>query len=348
MAGTSPKRVVSQRAGAARSAGRYETTLPPLVVRYMRRMKRQRVYSYEVSWKDSRRSSGSPVVVRLIVAGAQVVPSERTLDPAEPKSKAIFYVTPLARKGWLRGERLEVLHDGRKLQEIRLPSKVVSQRLTWVLLGLAIVIPWLWLSQVEPNLELNVSNMRNVGPQAKGAAAQEGKGQPQQGMQGKPAAKGKDGQQAKGEGKNPIPDLAALREKLEASGDKGPSSDDEPLLDASKVKHVRKSDARVLRNPGDYLDDLVDEHSVPLPALVRKHAPFVDEGILKLREGIAAIIDYLYFTASNHDLEFGYCLAVVLLLLTFISWFFHRDKRKKRVGSPIPIPEDGEAAVAVT
>jgi hypothetical protein len=143
--------MASSRKAGARGSQRSET-LPPLAVRYMRRMKRQKVYSYEVSWKgaSSYRGPASPVVVRLVVAGAQVVPAERSLDPAKPDVKAVFFVTPLA-KGWLRGERVEVLQDGKKVQEIRLPSKVVTQRLAWALLVLAFVLPWLLSHYVMVN-----------------------------------------------------------------------------------------------------------------------------------------------------------------------------------------------------
>jgi hypothetical protein len=107
-------------------------------------MRPNRVYPFTVSWKGGGRGSGEPVVVRLLIGGAQVVPVEHTLDPAKPDDRATFYVTPLA-KGWLRGERLEVVQDGRKVQELRLPCKVTTQRLTWVLLLLTIVVAW-WIA----------------------------------------------------------------------------------------------------------------------------------------------------------------------------------------------------------
>jgi hypothetical protein len=115
----------------------------------MRRMKPQHVYPCTVSWKSTpRKGAGGPLVVRLIMAGAQVVPAERTLDPDRPADKALFYVTPLAR-GSMRAEHVEVLRDGRKVQEIPLRSKVVTQRLTWSLLALTILLPWLWQAYIR-------------------------------------------------------------------------------------------------------------------------------------------------------------------------------------------------------
>ena len=55
--------------------------------------------------------------------------SGQTTTSAEccrPDAEATFYVTPLAR-GWLRGERLEVLVNGRKVQELRLHGHVPVQ-----------------------------------------------------------------------------------------------------------------------------------------------------------------------------------------------------------------------------
>jgi hypothetical protein len=74
------------------------------------------------------------------MAGAQVVPAEQTLEPGGD-GRVTFNVTPIAR-GWLRGERLEVLQGGRKVQEIRLPCKATTQRLTWLLLFLTIFTAW--------------------------------------------------------------------------------------------------------------------------------------------------------------------------------------------------------------
>jgi hypothetical protein len=78
----------------------------------------------------------------LVGGGAQIVPSEQTLDPAKPEKTATFYLTPLA-LGWLRGARVEAVYQGRKVQEIPLKSKTVRQRATLILLLLTFLVPWL-------------------------------------------------------------------------------------------------------------------------------------------------------------------------------------------------------------
>jgi hypothetical protein len=238
-------------AKAGRGSARNSNTLPALVVRYQRRMKPQQVYPCDVRWKSSPRGgAGGPLVVRLVMAGAQVVPSERTLDPDRPSDKALFYVTPLAR-GWLRGERVEVLRDGRKVQEIPLRSKVVTQRLTWALLVLTLVLPWLWQA------------------------------------------------------------------------------------------HLREADV-----PGTQLERYLEKHAPNVPDFIEDKVPAV--GDFRLGEFLESIPGHL---KTNLDGLFGMArelhyfvlyLAGGLLLLTILSWFFHREKKNKKVGSPIPLPESDE------
>lgn len=130
----------------SKSAGRPATQpsheWPAVQVTYYRRMKAQRVYPWVVRWsKGATPPAANRVVVRLLTAGAQVLPSEQPLA-SKADAQATFYVTPLAR-GWLKAQRLEVLLDGRKVQELPLASKVVSHRLTWFFFLMIFLGPWL-------------------------------------------------------------------------------------------------------------------------------------------------------------------------------------------------------------
>ena len=120
--------------------------LPGLQLRYYKRMTPNRVYAVSVGWeKNARRTPAAPVTLRLVMAGAQVVPAEQPLNPNNPKANVTFFVTPLA-KGWMRNERLEVVSNGKKVDEVLLKCKAVTQRPAWVFLLLAFLIPWLMLS----------------------------------------------------------------------------------------------------------------------------------------------------------------------------------------------------------
>ncbi len=163
-------RAATERSPGADASRSAPSAIPPVKIRYYRRMRPNRVYPFTVGWKGGARTSGEPVVVRLVMAGAQVVPAEQTLDPARPDDRATFFVTPLA-KGWMRGERLEVVQGGRKVQEIRLGCKVTTQRLTWLLLLLTIVFAW-WIAPIlidpvrEPRPQSRLEELEGVVPQS--------------------------------------------------------------------------------------------------------------------------------------------------------------------------------------
>jgi hypothetical protein len=132
----------SQRTPVKREA----PTTPSLVVKYWKRMRINKVYPVVVRFAGE--VEGDPITVRLVMAGAQVVPAEHAMDPGNAGETATFYVTPIA-NGSLRGEKLEVIQGGRKIQEIRMPSRVTSQKSTLVWLFLALFIPWLLLHYLE-------------------------------------------------------------------------------------------------------------------------------------------------------------------------------------------------------
>ena len=131
----------ASRPRSARSARDGDTNLAPLRIHYFRRMKPNRVYPWTVSWPSAAKAD-QDLTLRLLIAGAQVVPAEQTLRAGDSKAQVVFHVTPIA-KGWLKGQRLEVLAGGRKIQEIPLASKVISQRRTLVLFFLAFFVPFI-------------------------------------------------------------------------------------------------------------------------------------------------------------------------------------------------------------
>jgi hypothetical protein len=125
---------------------------PALVVRYYRRMKPRKVYPVEVRWGSTPRPIGTvkQITVRLLAAGAQVVPTEQVLDASRPELGATFFVTPIA-DGWLRAQRLEIVTQGRKVQELPLATKVVRRCWAWFFLIMAFVLPWLLMQARSTN-----------------------------------------------------------------------------------------------------------------------------------------------------------------------------------------------------
>jgi hypothetical protein len=116
----------------------------PLQFRYYAVMKPQRVYALVVEMpkkKGGEIKGGGPVVLRPIIPGALVGPPEQRFDTSEAGNQITFHVTPLAR-GRLPRARVEVFAAGQAPQEILLPMKAKTQRLTWLLLILAVLVPW--------------------------------------------------------------------------------------------------------------------------------------------------------------------------------------------------------------
>jgi hypothetical protein len=117
----------------------------PLQFRYFRVMKPHRIFALTVEVPGSKKSDGTSggtvLIIRPVIAGAQVVPAEQRLDTSEAGNQITFHVTPLAR-GRLSQARVEVFAPGQAPQQVLVPMKVKTQRLAWLLLVLAFVLPW--------------------------------------------------------------------------------------------------------------------------------------------------------------------------------------------------------------
>ena len=248
------------------SGGKPANTLPPLKVTYYRRMSLQRVYGVTVAWhnRDKRRppAGTGPVLVRLLMAGAQVVPSEQPLDPAKPDAKAAFYVTPLAR-GWLRHECLEVLLNGRKVQELPLPAKVTSQKMTWLFLVLAFLVPWFLLSWCKYSVL-------------------------------KSPEKGRGG------------------------------------------------------TPGQILQAHITDNLPPVPDLPEAvKNTGVEDALTAPPEYAGKFYELLWINSGTEGHHLPYYTALTFLVLAFVSWLAHNDRRRRKVGKPIPLPS-ADAPVTAT
>jgi hypothetical protein len=232
-------------------------SLPPLKVTYYKRMKRQRVYAVTATWHNPEKrrppAGAGPVVVRLLMAGAQVVPSEQPLDASKPDAKAVFYVTPLAR-GWLRHECMEILVGGRKVQEMPLATNVTSQRLTWVLLLLTILVPWALLHYIQHS----------------------------------------------------------------------------PLsFSPEREKDIKKT-------VGEVLAKRIAKSMPETPGYVKDYVPWVHDGLVSFRENVIGDGFTLLWNVSQHH-PLPHYAAIAFLFLTILSWFMHRDRRKRRYGKPVPV-----------
>lgn len=149
---------------------RGDALLPALVVHFYQHMKRQALYPLVVRW--SRGDYGyvpvagenAAVVVRPVIPGALIVPTELLLNAANLDASATFHVTPLAR-GRLAGARVEVLHHDKRIQSLPLPMRVFRLSPSAVLLALAFLIPLFLLLTAGPN-KLTGANKRRAPTEA--------------------------------------------------------------------------------------------------------------------------------------------------------------------------------------
>jgi hypothetical protein len=233
-------------------------------VHYYRRMHPRRVYPMVVELQRIADGSGAgaSVVVRPLVPGAQVTPTERELDPARPGVAVTFYVTPLA-CGRLNDARLEVYRQGQLQQEIRLPMKIVGQALTWALAALTLLIP-LSLIYLTHGVDLSRSGPRSARPAAvriggeADAAKPEGKDAnneaqkppevPPEQKPAPPAGDGKEGNAAKKE-----PEKAADKPdgaKQENGKQDAKAKQDSGKQDAKAKQESGKQDEKAKQGPG--------------------------------------------------------------------------------------------------
>jgi hypothetical protein len=134
----------SQLRPARRDAAGGKDSPYELRVCYYATMKPQRVYPLVVEVVRGQGAADGPsgvtVTLRPVVPGALVAPAELPLEVARPGAQATFHVTPVA-KGRLPEACVRVLHGGRTVQELRTRMTAKTQRTTWVLLLLALILP---------------------------------------------------------------------------------------------------------------------------------------------------------------------------------------------------------------
>lgn len=136
-------------------------------VRYCRRMKVQGVYRMMVELRAiepkgaSAAGAGDSLIARPLISGAQVQPAEQELGPKASNNRIYFAITPLA-KGRLKDARLQLLHQGRLLEEIKTPMTGTSKRTAW-LLFLATLLAFSFLVGLLPALpDLSTHKVRDA------------------------------------------------------------------------------------------------------------------------------------------------------------------------------------------
>lgn len=279
-----------------------------LSVSYYCTMKPQRVYPLVVEVPRGRGAvpadgpTGVTVTLRPAVPGAVVVPAELPLEVSRPGAAATFHVTPLAR-GRLREACVRVLYDGRPVQELRTRMTGKTQRLAWLLLLLALVVPpllvhWTVTDPMRGRVpRLLLKPDRKEGDAEKPPAADTTKppAQPPLPEPPPPPRGGKPG---------------------------GPAAPPLQPLEESPYEEVMQ-----MATPGEVL-------TYRLGLLLRDNLPEFP-GRTAGVNGLAAAAGAVYGTLCGvaSDLRLGFWLGVLLLSMAFGSWVLHRPTRVRRLGS---------------
>jgi hypothetical protein len=144
-------------------------------VRFRRRMAVQRVYSMVVELRPEKGgassvSAGDSVIARPIIPGAHVQPPEQELGPKASNSQITFAVTPLA-AGRLKGARLQIMHQGRVLEEVWTPMRGIrpGRILLWTGLMLLSIAYLFGILGPLPNLSTGETADPNVDRKVDGA-----------------------------------------------------------------------------------------------------------------------------------------------------------------------------------
>ncbi len=183
----------AERASGSRSSTSRSDAKKPkglsfdLRLRYNNRMTLQRVYPLIVEvppGTNTKGPTGLTVELRPVVAGAVVTPAVQRLDVTRPGARATFQVAPLVR-GRLPAAHVDVIHEGRTIQELRMGMKAGTQRGTWLLLLLTLVLPPLFyhytvFEPLREQIPLRSLVPAPTKPEGEGANAEQpqGNGQP--------------------------------------------------------------------------------------------------------------------------------------------------------------------------
>lgn len=336
-----------------------------LQVSYYRRMRLQRVYPISVS---SRLSAGTRLVptflqIRLVIPGALVTPAERELDAGDPKAQVTFHMTPLAR-GRLPQPHLEVLRGETVLQRVPLRMRVVSNRLTWILAGLTVLVPafLLYVTRYAP-----LRGTISINPGVRVPAVQPAPApppirvnppadapppitrSPQEavtlqlviGLVDNSPAKSEKQDSNKEQDKKPDPPKDAAKNPSELPKDKSPLKKDEQpqfrgggIIKDELPPPPKGATLERPATPGEVLEREIVRNVPEIPADWLEKNPWMP----RITQPLAKALGSCYDFAVNLALDYlSFWVGVALLCLTLISAILHRSVRGRRYSDPIPL-----------
>jgi hypothetical protein len=118
----------------------------------------------------------------------------------------------------------------------------------------------------------------------------------------------------------------------------------ERALQARKKKIEQEVDIPALKEkfdrltdyPGYVLEYRITNEMPAMPDFVDSNVPAVKEGLITFRAKVGEGYDNLIDAQKEHPI--GFYVFVGFVVLAFLSFVLHQDKRKRRTSKPIPLP----------
>jgi hypothetical protein len=334
-----------------------------LVVNYYRRMRINRTFPLQVEFKRLSSAGGlSPnaVQIRPMIPGAHVTPALREVHLGNSNAVSTFYVTPLAR-GRLRDAHVGIYQDGRLLQDVRLPMKVVRQRMTWILLLLTFLIPGLIrYFTVGVDLSRSAASTKAAkaaaegGPQKRMPKADEGDNMAGTMLANMPRGGGDKAAAAKKPEPAPadIPrdtrspqekdfaekmkasmvGMARGQQRAEAPSSQPPTTTPPPSSKQGVPLHKGTLEYEITKNTPEP-SELAKDYIADFPNI---RQPFAERA-----QDLYQVVQGFEYNTNAGILEMqplSRYLFVILLALTVLSWILHTSQRSRRV-----VPVSGAA-----
>jgi hypothetical protein len=324
-----------------------------LRLRFYTTMRPQRVYplAVEVPGAAPGRAAEAPtgvlVLIRPVISGAVVVPATQPLDVSRPGARVTFDVTPVAR-GRLPGARVEVLRDGRPVQELRLRMRATTQRMTWIFLLLTVLLPILlmYFTRYGGRMSGNIIDQRKRAvPGANAPADNPGRAAPRPQRGGaQPQAPVRPGEvffmpEGPAEGQE-TPRGGAEGEKPRGGGPRrgGRDGGDKPA--DKPAEGGQRQGGGPVPPPVPTLPEMEYYERPGMPGEVmefrvrtalEENVPDVPDVTRPAVNNVAkyAGLGYGFLCDWAQDMHTGFWLAVALLIVTFASWLGHRTGRAR-------------------
>ena len=299
----------------------------PLRFSYYSVMRPQEVFPLTVQVREGAAAvlaNAGSLTIKPSIPGALVEPREQVLDASKPNNSVTFQVAPVA-KGKLPNASVQVLQQNQVLQSFGLGMKTKTQRLTWLLVLLTLVLPYL-VTYVTRDHPLKGTIPRQAKPRSESALAANQPKDDAKEAANKDNAKPDDAKQGGAVAGRQQPGRGPGGGQPRGGGPRPPAPPAEPAAGPQPTYEQFGA------TPGIYLEYVVKKSIFDVmphvdyvfdsdPATVLDNKP--SDGLSWFAWGIGQVYELMCNTTS-----LGAIVLAALLGLTTLSWVTHRKRRR--------------------